>query len=480
MEDFSDHIEQRYGQGSLFEHPFGDSVKFDAFMQINGHRPRRSLEWIPDTNGQEVEAFYHFGTERHTLTHINAVWVDVDCRTKGLAVGDAVGAVESLIQSGSLPRQSAEVLSGRGVWYMWYLADIHGTAPRATKEVKEAAEGLNRLLFKALQNIGGDSSAVNLNRWMRIDGSVNTNTPTGERVAFRVTQKAGGPLTYTIDELERLTTTTEFLNIPDQLAAHLRERGLSVSKETEETARPITLVRTTKKETERKARKTEPRPDGQEKDRKKQASGVIGNRKVYQVRRSVIEYKAKAWGGIPVGKRNAVLLHYTKALFHLGYKEPDQLRRAAATLPLQGSESDPFTQSELKGVVKSVRKSAKCKPITYQNLAELLELTDTERIAFYVETGEPFPLPHERMSQAREKVGRLFGQDQRREILKVTLTEFRASGNEWPGHHHFRTHTLNPRLKDAGFPPVSRATYHRDREAIGDVETRDGEPLELL
>lgn len=466
-------------------------------MQINGFRPYRPLDRPAPGGGgiiqrSKIEASGYFHTREYktvkskrreteekdsgVLTHVNAVHVDIDCREVGLEVGFVTGAVETLVGRGAIPEPSARILSGRGVWYMWFLADQYGHSPRATPEVKEWARALNVRLCSALDLLGADRQSVNLNRWVRVPNSVNTKA--GERVSYWVRQTATGPATVTLSELDRWTNRREFLTVPEQLADYLREHNRRSSRRLIlRKAEPLPSTSTDSERGKRSKRKA--RADGQPINRKKQEAGVAGHKKVHHVRRSAIEFKARVWGGVPAGKRDAVVLQYAAALYRYGIREETALFRAVQRLDLQQPEGDPYTLSELTSTVRNAMKVDPERPITYEHLAELLELTEEESDAFFTETNDSFPAAGETKEQARNRHAQLTGSPRRRSLLQTLLSEFDATAAGRPPHRDIRR-VLNERLQSIGEKTISRPTYFRDLEAIGERTPKDeGTPTSL-
>ena len=490
MSDIASYIDDRYGQGTLFDSD-QEGVRYDSYMTVNPIRPARPLTWQPDRSGETIrtpiEAHTHFRAEDRLITHITAVWVDVDCDEIGLSPRDALYALDAVVDSGAIPEPSSYVRSGGGVWFKWYLSDQEGNVPRATEDqttedgrvipgTKTIARNLNRRLVWAFAPLNADPAAVNLNRFLRVPNSVHTDAK--KRVSWWVRQVvSGGPATYSLDQLDRLFQGPKFESVPEQIERYLREQGKPTAPRTD--ARKGLPAHLTAKP---KRRSSKPRPNGQPIDRKKQAAGVKGQKKVHHVRRSVIEFKARVWGGVPEGRRNAVMLYYAAALYHSGaVREETALFRAVQKLPLQNP--DTIKRGEVRKVIRSAMKSDPYRPVRYVILAELLDLTTEESDAFFTETHETFPAAGETKDQAETRHSQLRGPTRRRATLRTFLTQLDSDSKERPPHKEIRRRFVEY-LREVGElkadEEVSRSTYLRDMKAIGETTPIDeGTPTSL-
>lgn len=169
-------------------------LEADSFYAINGF-------WQPSTKRMTRKKQY--------LQNINAVHVDIDCYSREITVGQAVGAMIDLQDAGHLPSISMILLSGRGVWGFWFLRDrLEGRfGQRATSYAKLQADLVNRELCRRLQEIGADTQSRDLCRITRVPGSVNGKVC--KRVEYWIrTDEAGHVATYLLDDIAGLVGVT--------------------------------------------------------------------------------------------------------------------------------------------------------------------------------------------------------------------------------------------------------------------------------
>jgi hypothetical protein len=179
----------------------------DSFFSINSY-------WLP--NGR-LKSRYSITSNRNTqrwllrpfrqrrkqyLQRINAIHCDLDCHSIGLSPGCVFGKLLDMQEAGELPRISAIMRSGRGVWVFWRVHDKldFSQGQKATNEAVGLGELLNKTVQTRLSHLGADSQSVDLTRICRIPGSVNSKSG-GKVECWQNTDEHGQVATYTLNEL---------------------------------------------------------------------------------------------------------------------------------------------------------------------------------------------------------------------------------------------------------------------------------------
>lgn len=451
MELFDD-IDRRHGTGS----------ENDCFMSINGFEKVRT-----NYKGTAREHDVFRAADQY-VSHLTAVWVDIDCHREGLAVGDVVSVVESLVSSGALPRPSAELLSGRGVWYLWYIRDpLTGRAVDATPQAKQQVVKLNTILVDAFRKIGGDDSATNVGRWMRAPNSFNTKA--GKRVALKVTTTDTGPLTYHLTELEQALSGRSFRKIPTTIANHLKARNLWPS---DREAKPLPLKRESAAD---QAKRGKARQQTGAIDPVKSANGRAGRVSRFERLKTIVEFIAEERGGIPVGQRANSILYYATALRFLKWNLID-IQKAAHSLPLQQPEDDPFTPDEIERAIRSAfdKKRQAYHAVRYETMGKLYDLTEKERATLYRRHSITLPLPGETKRDAADAVRQLTGRPFKIQTLRNILAEYGPSPDNRPADEQIRQ-ILNTRLSSEGETQVGRSTFYEYKKEVYGFESVDTE-----
>ena len=154
--------------------------------------------------------------DSHTLRWLNAAYVDIDCYTKGLDVGAALGAIISLQDAGKIPPASMFIRSGRGLWALWLLQDvknpangaavIHGqrhepqTPQRASARALALYGRVQHAIVERLAHLGADLCGVDGPRYAPMPGTIKT-TGTDRVMYWAQATAAGVRPVYTLTAL---------------------------------------------------------------------------------------------------------------------------------------------------------------------------------------------------------------------------------------------------------------------------------------
>jgi len=140
---------------------------------------------------------------RQHLRTLSAVLVDVDCKNVGLSYGQALGAIEDMVEAGSLPQPSAYWRSGTGMWVLWLLRDRlePHRAPPAHPKLVNFWKRIGRAAHGKLVAVGADiGPSINPKTFIRVPGSTNHKSGRRAQAHFSV-DATGEPFLYTLDEL---------------------------------------------------------------------------------------------------------------------------------------------------------------------------------------------------------------------------------------------------------------------------------------
>jgi hypothetical protein len=136
------------------------------------------------------------------LQYLCAVHVDIDCYTRGMKIGQAIGQVFDAQKEGKIPSPSVYASSGRGLWLFWFLKDENDPSkpPRANYGNQLKWASIERKVLTIFNGSGADANALKKTQITRIPGSVNTKS--GEPVSWLIAGKNGTTaFTYTLSEL---------------------------------------------------------------------------------------------------------------------------------------------------------------------------------------------------------------------------------------------------------------------------------------
>jgi hypothetical protein len=210
----------------------------DAYMGLNssfrsGTRSVMAERWVPipdEAPGEQLVSVRSTArTVRETglpyaahtganLRWLNAAFVDMDCYKDkvGLSAGEALGAMIDLQDSGKIPPASVFVRSGRGVWALWLLRDLHNpetgtvnlfgvmhsqnTPQRASARAIALYAKVQRALADRLRPLGADLGATDGARFAPVPGTLKTGPDRRVQYHWQADQD-GKPFSYTLAEL---------------------------------------------------------------------------------------------------------------------------------------------------------------------------------------------------------------------------------------------------------------------------------------
>lgn len=143
------------------------------------------------TVGQEdvyisINPLYDWRTRRTNANVSQVCWlyVDLDCHNEDAppdwALSTSAKVESEVFSAGLLPQPTAQVFSGRGLWYLWQIKPISSQYPPDMKRW----HALMRHFAAVMQPYGADGSCIDVARLMRLAGSVNSKS--GQRVSLRV------------------------------------------------------------------------------------------------------------------------------------------------------------------------------------------------------------------------------------------------------------------------------------------------------
>ena len=297
----------------------------DSYFTVNAfYRPKRGRSpRSPD--GLDLPRAEHGGGALRWLT---CCFADVDFYGLGLSLGQAVGAVIDAQEHGAIPPASLLVNSGRGLWCLWILCGEDGRTPeRAWPSAVRLWSAAQRKILERLAAIGADAQSLDVSRFTRIPGSVNTKAL--RRVGWWVQGDKSGGFTYRLAELAA------------GLGVQLRERTPELDKQ-------IAFLT---------------------------ARAKSGHRKRWLNAREDFELLWELRGGFRVGTRNAAVAIYTTILRQLGLEgESVEAEVRSLVADFEQPAGERYTAAELQATVRS----AKRRRLTNQTIGNWLRVTPQE------------------------------------------------------------------------------------------------------
>lgn len=138
----------------------------DTYMTINGLREGASRARVDN------------------VQFLNALWVDCDCHD--LSRDEQQAQLKALEASGLLPPPNLVAWSGRGFWLLWKLTDGRETTPPTVDEGRaalhrEIASEIVQAIERDFPELRPDKASVNVNRLIRVPGSINSKSRTAVR-----------------------------------------------------------------------------------------------------------------------------------------------------------------------------------------------------------------------------------------------------------------------------------------------------------
>jgi len=123
-----------------------------------------------------------------------------------MTAGAALGRLMDAETAGTIPQVSFYLMSGRGVWPFWLLADESGKVPKTGGRERRLWAGIERALADRVRplGVGLDEGATDLARVCRIPGTINSKGGDGFGEEVRVawmTDTANRVRFYVLEEL---------------------------------------------------------------------------------------------------------------------------------------------------------------------------------------------------------------------------------------------------------------------------------------
>ena len=174
----------------------------DTYLSINSCSPGRGKSRLaPDLPAGKRDA--------GAVTHLNAVYCDIDSHNRGLNPGDVIGQVIALQDARQIPPVSLFINSGRGVWCLWLLVDDSTRFPPVkTREKERQYARVQTLLHARLSHLGADPNARDIARCVRLAGSINSKSGTVVTYMPQL-DLTGKAFEYTLDDLENQLKVVE-------------------------------------------------------------------------------------------------------------------------------------------------------------------------------------------------------------------------------------------------------------------------------
>lgn len=187
----------------LFAEELQELVDKDGYFSVNGmyHYPSLKNKYgLADEQGELLTLPARRGSQH--LRCLTSCYVDLDCHTKGLSVGQCIGCFIDSQDQGLVPPASVLCRSGRGVWALWLLVDEEGGLQRGFPDKERAWSKIQAEITKRLFTLAADEAARDSSRLMRIAGSLNSKSKNRVDYWFQATRDGKIP-TYTLNELCR-------------------------------------------------------------------------------------------------------------------------------------------------------------------------------------------------------------------------------------------------------------------------------------
>lgn len=133
------------------------------------------------------------------LSHLGALYVDVDCYTHNLTAPYVQYKITELVDAGKLPQPSYFKDSGQGLWAFWLL-NTTKAFNRTPFDQVPAYRRIQRTIVRRLKHLGADANCTDATRITRNHGSLNSKTST--RVRMHVVYVDGKIPRYNLEDLE--------------------------------------------------------------------------------------------------------------------------------------------------------------------------------------------------------------------------------------------------------------------------------------
>jgi hypothetical protein len=360
--------------------------------------------------------------DKDFVKQINAAWVDLDYYKRGLTKGTVVGKIIDATEAGLIPMPTMLRDSGRGLWVLWALDNCGGY-----EDKRNFWAAVQRKLHSTFASLGSDPKSLDVLRYTRLLGSLNTKSNT--RVSTVVlADDTGNPPRYRLKELA------------DKI-------GVVFGKQ-----------------------KRLANPQAKQINREKGFKG-------YATRWTADE--ARFWelvdirGNIPLGLRNAhnqiigMILKYR----YFGDELPKQINLAAKRLfdayeTQEGYQIEPLRKNgrqpdgtKLNSVITEIRAGSQPAQGEYvlghKSIADILEITPSESAELQVRTGKkPWP-PSSEHDQPLKLANRTQKKKLRQDYIELN----------WKRVVELTAVELAEHLTEKGLD-CDQSTAHRDRAAV--------------
>ncbi len=143
---------------------------------------------------QSVNTFYKPTRGNLHVRHVNALYVDLDGREKGISKQDIINGIDFFVRTERLLEPTFIVDSGRGIYGIWKVE----SAPGKYKSVQKLYNRIETFLVELMEELGADNHAKDLARVLRTPGTYNPKSKTKVEV-LRYTGKV-----YTLRLMQEL------------------------------------------------------------------------------------------------------------------------------------------------------------------------------------------------------------------------------------------------------------------------------------
>lgn len=349
------------------------SINASAAVNVQGvpGKNNPTILWQPE-HVNPVRYGKSFHRERY-MRRLNACYVDIDCYNikdsygREVTTSDVLEEVQELSKSGKLPAPTKYIKSGRGIWFLWHLHDAHDPGSShigCQTDILARYKDLNRSLVLKLAHFGADP-VVDAARLTALHGTLKTKS--GNWVIW---ESYPGGRSYSLQELESL------MGIREIRSRVIQEAALDMGKP--------------------KA----PRKsywNGREIPPEISERCSRGHHRSAKNRLAHFDQLRAIRGSFTKGYRDKAAFVYAGCLrsAHISFDEALFLVRKfgekCCDPHLSQSECDPRVKSAYSRIEDPDGKSRKRNPLTYQGMADYLEVTIEEAEEMMRCVGTPFP-----------------------------------------------------------------------------------------
>lgn len=328
----------------------------DSFFSING---MNRGDWRASRVRPEFSGALR---NKSSVEYLTACFVDIDCSTLGITVGNAIGQVIDASDSGMIPKPSIFYRSGNGLWLYWLLRagrDDQSQGEESNGAPRAHANRLNtwtRIQFRIsaiFNTLGADKNSRDCARITRVLGTVNAKASV---LAKR-------------DVRSDLWLSCKSCGSSSEVVAYtLEELALKFAVRQDREMDDLSWSRTTV------AKASDPRY------RDRGIRGAIHLAKLRLERLTKLLALRDAVGKrVPIGKRRGVAMIYARFLFGAQErKNMDEIRRSLERLARSGMvQGHGVNAFDVVAEVFNTRGWERCR---YSDLtiAERLDITDDE------------------------------------------------------------------------------------------------------